>query len=584
MFFSFLANLTILFLPFFSSNNWLQKVDHHLLSELNQSQETDFIVFMEEQASLDFAYQLSAKLDKGRFVFERLYHTAQRSQADLQTFLHLQAAPFQSIYIYNAVYTKGDIHLVEKIAKRKDVAYIFANADLEIQLPQKQEEASQLRSAIEWNIQNIHAPEVWEMGYTGQGVVIGGQDTGYEWDHPAIARQYRGNQTDTVIHDYSWHDAIRSFSPLNPDTINPCGLNLDIPCDDNSHGTHTMGIMVGDDGAGNQIGVAPDAQWIGVRNMERGKGNPMSYTEAFQWFLAPTDGSGLNPDPGMAPDAITNSWYCPDFEGCNADNRPLMELAVDNLKAAGIVVVVSAGNAGNACATINEIPSAFPNTFAVGATDANNNIASFSSRGPVYLVDSSLLIKPDISAPGVNIRSAFSGGNYVRYSGTSMSGPHVTGTIALMISANPAIAGQVDSIEQILRRTARPTFTTQDCDSLLGNQVPNAVFGYGILDAKAAVEEALKFQITSTYQLEAGTNLKIFPNPSSEQIWIKSEQGLQQAYIQLFDLQGRLILREKLADGLSIHALDISTLAAGQYFYQLHTAGQSWTGKVQKIN
>ncbi|MEO0339156.1 MAG: S8 family serine peptidase, partial [Bacteroidota bacterium] len=568
----------------FSSSTWVQKVDHHLLSAFNQEPKQDFIVLMQEQADVSFAYQLLSKQDKGRFVFERLSHTASRSQADIQALLLKEGAPFHSIHIYNAIYTKGDIDLLEKIAKRKDVTYIYANSDFSLQLPKKEESALSLRSNIEWNIANTGAPDIWAMGYTGQGAVIGGQDTGYEWDHPAITRQYRGNHADTIIHDYSWHDAIRAFSPLNPDTINPCGLDLSIPCDDNSHGTHTMGIMVGDDGMGNQIGVAPGAKWIGVRNMERGKGNPMSYTESFQWFLAPTDINGQNPDPTMAPDAITNSWYCPELEGCNAENRPLMELAVNNLRAAGVMVVVSAGNAGNNCATINEIPSAFPSTFAIGATDINNNIASFSSRGPVYLVDSSILVKPDISAPGVNVRSAFRGGNYARFSGTSMSGPHVTGTIALMISANPNLAGQVDSIEQILRRTARPTFAQQDCDSLLGDQIPNAVFGYGILDAKAAVEAALQFQITSTKQEVQQAALQLFPNPSSDRIWIKLEEPIRQGQIQIYDIQGRLMLQERLEEGISITSLDITPLQQGQYFYQLNSNGKIWSGKFQKVD
>lgn len=123
-------------------------------------------------------------------------------------------------------------------------------------------------------------PDVWNMGYTGQGITVGGADTGYDWGHPAIQPKYRGWNGDasTSQHNYNWHDAIHELNPLNNDTLgnpgtNPCGLDVTHPCDDGSHGTHTMGTMTGSD-ADNQIGVAPDAKWVGCRNMERGLGKP----------------------------------------------------------------------------------------------------------------------------------------------------------------------------------------------------------------------------------------------------------------------------------------------------------------------
>ena len=132
-------------------------------------------------------------------------------------------------------------------------------------------------------------------------MVAGGADTGYQWDHPALKSQYRGWLGSSADHNYSWHDAIHSSSGV-------CGADAPAPCDDNGHGTHTMGTLVGDDGAGNQIGVAPGAKWIGCRSMDGGTGTPATYTECLQWFIAPTDLSNQNPEPSMAPDVVNNSW------------------------------------------------------------------------------------------------------------------------------------------------------------------------------------------------------------------------------------------------------------------------------------
>ena len=164
-----------------------------------------------------------------------------------------------------------------------------------------------------------------------------------------------------------------------------------------------MGTMVG----GNdtlKIGVAPDAKWIACRNMYRGYGSPVTYTECYEWFLAPTDINGQNPDHARSPHVINNSWGCPPNEGCNLDNFFMMETVINNLTAAGTVVVVSAGNDGSSCGTISNPSAIFENSFAVGASREDDTKAGFSSIGTV-LVDSSYRIKPDVVAPGVNVLS-----------------------------------------------------------------------------------------------------------------------------------------------------------------------------------
>ena len=170
------------------------------------------------------------------------------------------------------IWVRGDMADVQALARRGDVAHIYANPAVHVDEPLRGPadaagpQAAAQPDAIEWNITKVGAPEVWAAGFTGQGVVIGGQDTGYQWDHPALKGKYRGWNGSTANHDYSWHDAIHV-------TGSSCGADSLFPCDDHGHGTHTMGTMVGDDGAGNQIGMAPGAKWIGCRNMNSGCGH-----------------------------------------------------------------------------------------------------------------------------------------------------------------------------------------------------------------------------------------------------------------------------------------------------------------------
>jgi subtilisin family serine protease len=348
---------------------------------------------------------------------------------------------------------------------------------------------------VEWNVARINANAVWGLGYTGEGVVVAGQDTGYDWDHPALIDQYRGTNGVTATHHYNWHDAIHEDDP-NTEPGNSCGFDLSAPCDDDDHGhgTHTMGTIVGDDGGANQIGVAPGAEWIGCRNMEEGWGTPASYAECFEFFLAPYPIGGdpfADGDPARAPHVINNSWTCPSYEGCDLEALKLLELVVENVRAAGIMVVASAGNSGSGCGTVDDPPAVYEAAFSVGATDPYDGIAPFSSRGPVTL-DGSSWRKPDVSAPGVDIRSSVPGGGYDGgWQGTSMAAPHVAGTAALLWSAVPTLIGDVEATEQAILRAARPQTTTQSCGGDAPSDVPNNVYGWGIVDALAAVQRTL---------------------------------------------------------------------------------------------
>ena len=338
-------------------------------------------------------------------------------------------------------------------------------------------------NTVEWGVQNVNAPAVWALGFTGQGMVIGDLDTGMRWTHNALKPQYRGWDGVTANHNYNWHDAIHSGGGV-------CGPNTVAPCDDSGHGTHTAGTTVGDDGAGNQIGVAPGAKWIGCRNMDQGNGTPATYTECFQFMIAPTDLNGNNPDPTLRPHVLNNSWTCPSSEGCVTGAE--LEMIVNNTQAAGIFVEASAGNDGSGCSSVADAPAIYSASFSTGAIDINNTLASFSSRGPSNYYNPPLL-KPNISAPGVNVRSSVPGSDssFANNSGTSMAGPHVVGVVALLWSARPQLARDIDATKAVLENSANHSVTVtppQLCGGTLSStDIPNNSFGYGRVDALAAV-------------------------------------------------------------------------------------------------
>jgi subtilisin family serine protease len=451
---------------------WKDKVRPEVLRG-TENGSIDFLVLLEGEADLGYVRAIEDKAARARAVAATLAAGAARSQAPLRAWLAARGVEHRAFWIANMVLVRGDRALLEAIAERSDVVRVEANPTVRAPLPPP-EPAALGGGAIEWNVSQIGADQAWAMGFTGEGVVIAGQDTGYDWDHPALVSAYRGWDGSSADHDHNWHDAIHSGG-------GSCGADSPGPCDDGSHGTHTMGTMVGDDGGANRIGVAPGARWIGCRNMDQGWGTPATYAECFEWFLAPTDGAGANPDPSKAPHVINNSWVCPPVEGCSYDT---LATIVANVREAGIVVVASAGNSGSDCSTIDDPPALYADSFSVGATSSSDAIAGFSSRGPVT-IDGSGRTKPDVSAPGVGIRSSTPNGNYGSSSGTSMAGPHVAGLVALLLDARPDLAGKVDEIETLIERSALPRTSGQTCGDVPGTDVPNNTFGHGRVDAVA---------------------------------------------------------------------------------------------------
>ncbi|MEO7539733.1 MAG: S8 family serine peptidase [Pyrinomonadaceae bacterium] len=466
------------------------KIAPKIMADTQDGAQTSVVIFLAEQADVSAAYSMEDQDARGWYVYNTLTQHAERTQAGLKAFLQERGVTFQSFWAANMLVADADLTLVRQLADRPDVARIDPNSaarwieDPIIADEHPSTEKTDSPDAIEWGVSNVNAPAVWAMGFRGQGMVVGGLDTGIRWTHNVLKAKYRGWNGTTADHNYNWHDSIHTGG-------GDCGFNTIAPCDDNGHGTHTVGTMVGDDGATNQVGVAPDAKWMGCRNMNVGDGTPATYTECFQFTIAPTDSSGNNPDPSKRPHVLNNSWGCPASEGCTT--RAELESIVNNTQASGIFVEVSAGNAGPGCSTVLDAPAIYAEAFSTGAISSTNALASFSSRGPSTYYNPALL-KPNVSAPGVNVRSATRSSDtaYTSLSGTSMAGPHVAAVVALLWSARPQLVRNIAATKTLLQNTANPnvTLTPQTCGGTPSTSIPNNSFGYGRVDVLAAVNAA----------------------------------------------------------------------------------------------
>lgn len=441
-----------------------------------------FFVVLKEQANTDFAQTLPTREERVTAVYETLVSHANRTQADLRQFLDGEGVTYTPFYLVNGVEVEGSRLLRWQISQRPEVDYILESPamrpEFPLELPGLGELAAGEMTAPApteptWGIKFIQADKVWsELGVTGEGIIVGNADSGVYWQHPALTPSYLGGENN---HNFHWYD--------------PWEFTTE-PTDTGGHGTHTNGTITG----AFNVGVAPQAKWIACRNLARNMGNPPDYLECMQFLFAPfpLDGHALAGDPLRGAHVTNNSWGCPPEEGC--DGRTL-GIATHHLRNAGQMMVVSAGNSGPSCQTIGE-PATNDDVFSVGAMNEAGVITSFSSRGPATDYDGDVLVKPDILAPGEDVISSWIGtAPYFSSQGTSMAGPHITGVVALMWSANPALIGNIEATEQILRETTTPV-TKDDsynpCNSPAA--APDNAAGYGVVNSYAAVQQALQFR------------------------------------------------------------------------------------------
>lgn len=469
-------------IPLLAQDEWQIKVEADLLNELSAGGFTIFYVYLYEEPDLSEAYEIDNWDERGWFVFNILTENAERTQVPILTLLEQQTAAsyvnhYKSYWIINCIEVEGNINSIVSLASMEQVKSIEYPKQMELIDGLLEDSEDGNPDAVEWNIQKILAPEVWaNFGVTGQGIVVGNIDTGVEYNHPALINQYRGNLGGGQFdHNYNWYD--------------PTGTYPNFPGDNHSHGTHVMGISVGSDGGSNQIGVAPGAKWIAAKGCEGPSCSHPYLLSALQFMLSPTNLSGNNPDPTKRPHVINNSWG-----GCIFHTT--FRTAVSNLRAAGILCVFSAGNTGGNCPSVPSCytigtPGTYKESFAVGNTTSTDEISNTSLWGPSVDPTEPNVIKPEVSAPGTNIRSSIPGGSYGPKSGTSMAAPHVTGLVALLLSKYNSLIGQVSSLENIISTSAQKFSYATNCGNEGPNNIPNNAYGYGRIDALNAMYETI---------------------------------------------------------------------------------------------
>ena len=470
----------------------LAKIEPQVLEEIQASGQTDFFVWLNSKADLSSASTLSSQESKGEFVFSTLESDAHASQLGVAAALAQAGVNYESYYIVNRVLVHGGSRsLALELASRPDVQQVTANHTFQLDPLEMHPDPAGQAQGVGSNLSFIKVDQVWAMGYTGTGIVIANQDTGVQWDHPAIKNHYRGWNGTTADHNYNWWDATGTYPT--------------VPNDDHGHGTHTSGTLVGDDGAGNQIGVAPGAKTIHCKSFTNsGSTTDANVLTCFQWFLAPWDLNHLNPNPAKAPNIINNSW------GWGGGNHLTFAAAINTLQAAGILVEASAGNAGSTCQTLGS-PGDYDNVLTTGAVDYSGlafpgTISSYSSRGPSKVTPGSFM--PDVMAPGSAIRSSLPGSTYGNMNGTSMAGPHVSGLVALIWQAAPYLKGHIPETIAAIKAKSAP-LVGQAGSNCGGNYTtgPNNDWGMGTIDAKAIIDALVTGTLSGTVTITGSSTI-----------------------------------------------------------------------------
>ncbi len=405
-----------------------------------------------------------------------------RSEKPLLNFLKGRPArQIKSLWLINGLAVKVPGRLVEELRRFPEVESISLDLTLSVPVP---EGASTVTP--EWNLSMLGAPLLWQQGIAGQGVVVASLDTGVDTHHPDIGPKWRGGAN-------SWFDPSGEYTS---------------PHDTNGHGTQTMGLIVGGDNGGTAIGVAPGAQWIAARIFDNsGSASYSNIHLAFQWLLDP-DG---NPDVDDAPDVVSNAWGLSDAVGvCEFEFQTDLEV----LRAAGIAVAVSAGNAGPASGS-SLSPANYAQVLSVGAVDELSAVANFSSRGP-SACDGTLF--PAVVAPGVNVRTAdltFGGlipDAYVNVSGTSFSVAQIAGGMALLKSA--VAQASASAIEGVV------ISSSIDIDSIGADNNT----GQGLVDLVASLDQLQKQAQPGNLQFSAG-NYSVLENGLKVEITVNRLGG-----------------------------------------------------------
>lgn len=445
-------------------------IDPWIVNKVDTEGKADFLVQLKAQGDLSGAKAIKGKTNKAQFVYDTLTAVADATQGPIIELLTARGISYKAFWISNIILVEnGDIALAEALAERDDVDLVFGNYEQELHIPvERGEEQEKAERLVEWNIDQILATYAWEEGINGTGIIVSNIDTGARWTHEALRPTYGGDLGAIVDHNYNWWD--------------PRGTSA-VPSDTNGHGSHTIGTVAGSFDSG--IGVAPGARWVAARGCASSSCATADLISSFQFVTCPTRVDGSAPDCSRAPHVVNNSWG-------GGQGSTTFHAVIDAARAAGVVVIFSQGNSGSGCATANS-PGDYLYVIGVGSTTQTDSLSSFSSRGQGSFANARQ--KPDVSAPGSNVRSATgsSDTSYASYSGTSMASPHISGVVALILQANSNLG--VEDVEAILRQATdtdlpAPTGGLETCNNVHYSAQPNFHYGFGRINAVKAVEFA----------------------------------------------------------------------------------------------
>ncbi len=434
----------------------VDKIDRALLERFAADGSADLVVRFAEQADLSPAFGMDWH-DRGWFVYDTLREAAARSQAGAIDIVKGRRLDYRTFIAGNELYVEaGSLGLALELAALPAVAAVYAPSTYAVD-PLLSGAAPGSPTALEWGIIDTKADQFWgAFGLQGEGIVVANVDTGVAYLHPALDQAYKcaadpGNSS-------CWFD--------------PTGECGGVPCDPNGHGTATMGPMVADDDPTlpYQAGMAPGARWIACKACgQYGSCGEAQLNACADWLLAPGD----NPD--NRPHAVLNPWG---GMGCNG----WFQARVQAWVAAGIFPSFSVGASGPGCAVLAS-PADYQEAFATTAHGSSRDIASFAGRGPsCYGHDP--YTKPNISAPGVNIRTPYPPDGWQIYNGTSFSAAFSPGAVALLWSCAPDLVGQVYATFEALQDAAN-TPPVGNCGAPPDGE-GNYTYGYGYLDILAA--------------------------------------------------------------------------------------------------
>ncbi len=436
-----------------------------LQSELAGKEDDDLVEAIIRMKPLDKSLVMSARAERGRGgAIETMKIGTERSQASLKRDVEKIGGRVRNqFWIANAISVEMKAGDLKKISKREDVEMVHENFKvfpLNNFTPTNTEMISKQSGDTTWGVERIRAPEVWDIGFDGSGVKVAVLDTGIDITHPDLEGRMCG---DPPYYEGCWAE----FDSYGNE------VNNSEPHDDDGHGTHVSGTVLGGNASGTHIGVAPGATLAHGLVLPPGEGFFEQVIAGMEWAIDDEESGGAEAD--IVNMSLGSDGYVEEFE------EP-----IQNVISAGAVPVVATGNDdGSQGDGKIATPGAIFESFSIGASNSDDNIAGFS-YGKIIDDDRDdtpdEYIKPDFSAPGVSVLSSVPGGLMYKH-GTSMATPHVSGAIALIMQADPEINS--DQIYELLRDNVA---YYEDAGSSLDNgEDKNTRYGYGIIDVYGAI-------------------------------------------------------------------------------------------------